>query len=53
MIEEQDDLNSESIDRYEKTRTLHGTPKELIKYRYDGWGVRNTLIKLLEAGVGK
>ena len=41
-------LNTESLDRYERTRPLHHTPKELIKHRYDGYGSRNRLLELLE-----
>jgi hypothetical protein len=41
-------LNTESLDRYESTRPLHQNPKELIKYRYDGYGTRSRLIELLE-----
>jgi hypothetical protein len=41
-------LNTESLDRYERTRPLHNNPKELIKYRFDGYGTRNRLIELLE-----
>ena len=41
-------LNTESLDRYERTRTLHHNPKELIKHRYEGYGTRNRLIELLE-----
>ena len=41
-------LNSESIDRYNQTRGLHHNPKELIKYRYEGYGTRNRLLELLE-----
>ena len=41
-------LNSESIERYESTRQLHKNPKELLKYRYRGYGTRNKLIDLLE-----
>ena len=41
-------LNTESLDRYERTRHLHHNPKELIKYRYDGYGTRSRLIDLLE-----
>ena len=40
-------LNTESLDRYEKTRPLHQNPKELIKYRYKGFGTRNRLIRIL------
>ena len=41
-------LNTESLDRYERTRPLHHNPKELIKHRYQGYGTRNRLIELLE-----
>jgi len=41
-------LNTENLDRYEKTRSLHQNPKELIKHRYKGYGTRNRLIELLE-----
>lgn len=41
-------LNTESLDRYERTRELHQNPKELIKHRYEGYGTRNRLIELLE-----
>jgi hypothetical protein len=41
-------LNTESLDRYERTRPLHQKPKELIKHRYEGYGTRNRLIELLE-----
>lgn len=41
-------LNTESLDRYERTRSLHHNPKELIKYRYEGYGTRSRLIELLE-----
>jgi hypothetical protein len=41
-------LNTESSDRYERTRPLHHNPKELIKHRYQGYGTRNRLIELLE-----
>lgn len=41
-------LNTESLDRYERTRPLHQNPKELIKHRYEGYGARNRLIELLE-----
>ena len=41
-------LNTESLDRYEKTRPLHQKPKELIKHRHEGYGTRNRLLDLLE-----
>lgn len=43
-------LNTESLDRYERTRPLHYNPKELIKHRYHGYGTRNRLIELLQLG---
>lgn len=41
-------LNTESLDRYEKTRKIHQDPKDLINYRYTGYGTRNRLIDLLK-----
>ena len=41
-------LNTESLDRYERTRPLHHNPSELIKHRYEGYGTRNRLIELLQ-----
>ena len=41
-------LNTESLERYERTRSLHQKPQELIKQRYKGYGTRNRLLKLLE-----
>ena len=41
-------LNTENLERYENTRKLHHNPRELIKYRYDGYGTRNRLLELLE-----
>jgi hypothetical protein len=41
-------LNTESLDRYERTRPLHNKPKELIKHRYEGYGTRDRLIELLQ-----
>lgn len=40
-------LNTEHLDRYERTRHLHQTPDELIKHRYDGVGTRTRLLELL------
>jgi polysaccharide deactylase WbmS-like protein len=40
-------LNTESLDRYERTRPLHNDPSELIKHRFEGYGTRNRLIDLL------
>lgn len=41
-------LNTESLDRYERTRSLHYNPSALIKHRYDGYGTRNRLIDLIK-----
>ena len=41
-------LNTESLERYEKTRFLHNKPNQLIKHRYDGYGIRNQLIDLIK-----
>jgi hypothetical protein len=43
-------LNTENLDRYERTRQLHQNPKELIKHRFEGYGTRSRLIELLELG---
>lgn len=40
-------LNTEHLDRYERTRHLHQNPAELIKHRYTGYGTRNRLVELL------
>lgn len=40
-------LNSENLDRYERTRTIHYRPEELIKYRFYGHGTRNNLKTLI------
>jgi len=39
-------LNTESLDRYERTRPFHNNPKELIKHRYQGYGTRKRFIEL-------
>ncbi len=41
-------LNTENLDRYERTRPVHQNPKELIKHRYQGYGIRSQLIELLD-----
>jgi hypothetical protein len=41
-------LNTENLDRYEKTRDIHQDPSELLKYRYEGYGTRSRLLELLE-----
>jgi len=40
-------LNTESLARYEGTRSIHHNPKELIKHRFDGYGTGSRLIDLL------
>lgn len=44
-------LNTENLKRYEKTRHLHNNPKELIRYRYDGFGVRSLLLELIKNNI--
>jgi hypothetical protein len=41
-------LNTENLDRYERTRPLHKDPEELIKHRFEGYGTRSRLLELLE-----
>lgn len=43
-------LNTESMERYESTRSMHQDPKELIKQRFRGYGTRSRLIDLLKIG---
>ena len=40
-------LNTEDIDRYERTRPIHQNPSELIKRCYKGYGTRARLLELL------
>jgi len=40
-------LNTELLDRYDRTRHLHQKPGELIKHRFDGEGIRIRLLELL------
>lgn len=40
-------LNTENLERYERTRPFHQDPKELIKHRYEGYGTRNRFLELL------
>lgn len=42
-------LNTEHLNRYERTRYLHHNPEELIKHRYGGIGTRTRLIELLQS----
>ena len=44
-------LNTESLDRYERTRSFHQNPEELIKHRFDGYGTRSRLLELLKMGL--
>jgi len=44
-------LNTENIERYEKTRDIHYKPNELIKCRYEGLGTRTLLKTLLTLGI--
>ncbi len=47
-------LNTESLDRYERTRPLHHHPAELVKHRYEGYGTRNRFMEVLNlASLGK
>ena len=41
-------LNTESLERYERTRHLHQNPKELKKHRYQSIGTRSRFIELLD-----
>jgi hypothetical protein len=40
-------LNTEHMDRYEKTREWHGSPQELQAHRYDGKGTRSRFLEFL------
>ena len=40
-------LNTECLDRYERTRPDHSNPAKLIKYRFPGPGTRSALEQLL------
>lgn len=40
-------LNTDKLERYEKTRSLHHNSKELLVHRYAGEGTRTKLLKLL------
>ncbi len=40
-------LNTESMDRYERTRSLHQRPQALLEHRYSGYGTRSRLLDLL------
>lgn len=41
-------LNTESLNRYEKTREHHSNADILINYRFSGYGTRSKFIELLE-----
>lgn len=40
-------LNTENLNRYERTRKIHRIPEELVKHRYSGEGTRSALEALL------
>lgn len=46
-------LNTESTDRYERTRSLHYHPAELIEHRHAGLGARSWLLELANFMVGQ
>ncbi|HEX2544606.1 MAG TPA: hypothetical protein VHL79_07000 [Ramlibacter sp.] len=41
-------LNTETLERYERTRPLHRSPRELLAHRHAGAGTRTWLLQLLE-----
>ena len=41
-------LNTENLQRYERTRSIHNKPMELLSHRYKGYGSRNRFLDLLE-----
>ena len=41
-------LNTENLISYEKTRSMHHSPDELIRLRYNGYGVRNYFLETLK-----
>lgn len=43
-------LNTELLDRYERTRPLHRRPDDLIRQRHEGDGTRTLLLELLGKG---
>ena len=44
-------LNTEQLDRYEKSREFHSCSEKLSKYVYDGYGTHNFLIDLINKGI--
>lgn len=42
-------LNTEHMDRYERTRSLHGSPEELAKHRFNRTGTRRWLEMILRS----
>ena len=40
-------LNTEQLERYERTRPLHYDPAKLIRHRFEGLGTRTRLLSLL------
>ena len=46
-------LNTEHLDRYEKSREWHNREENLPKHRYNGYGTHSFLIDLIEKGMEK
>jgi hypothetical protein len=46
-------LNTESMKRYEQTRSVHQHPEVLFKHRYSGYGVRSRLLALMKIMTGQ
>lgn len=42
-------LNTECLDRYQRTRSLHNDPGQLIRHRFEGYGTRSRLMDVLAA----
>lgn len=40
-------LNTENLERYEKTRPLHHISRDLMGHRYEGYGARSQLLELM------
>lgn len=41
-------LNTEDMSRYQKTREYHQNPKELEKFRFEGYGTKDRLLDILK-----
>ena len=46
-------LNTEHLDRYEKSREWHNCSENLQKQKYNGFGTHSFLINLIEKGLEK